>query len=245
MKDTAKPFLPPLIKTKSEVIERRAVGIKTFPVGSEYNDKLRREVQHLPELHFLCLKLLFRLLAIFNVDTGSVPSCYVPPLIFKRISADQKAAIRTVVPQQPRFDLMGRPAEKFFIFFDEIPFTIIWMNKINSRWGEQLIGIDTEILDRYAIGVDWVSIRPKHKDLLWHEDKNLPDLHFLCLKLLFRLLALFYIEINSSPIQQSSVAGMGLFGATEEPAVHSISVRNPLTELTGAAGAQTGGPDSP
>src|SRR5271168_3234533 len=183
MKVTAKSFPLPLIETKAEVIEQGAVGIKTLPVGSEYSDKLRREVQHLPEFHLLFLKLLFRLLTLFNVDTGAVPSCYVPPLIFKGTSADQKASIRTIVPQHPHFDLMGRPTEEFFIFFDEIPFTIIGMNKINSRWGEQLIDVDTEILERYAIGVEWLSIRPKYKDLCWRKVQNLPKLHFLCLKL--------------------------------------------------------------
>src|SRR5437879_11655347 len=73
MKVTSRASLPPLIKTKAEVIERDAVGIKTFAVGSEYPNKLRRKVQHLPELHFLCLKLLFRLLALFNIEINSYP----------------------------------------------------------------------------------------------------------------------------------------------------------------------------
>src|SRR5438445_4370899 len=45
--------LPPLFKTKADVIEPNAVGIKTFTIGSKYRNLLRREVQHLPELHFL------------------------------------------------------------------------------------------------------------------------------------------------------------------------------------------------
>ena len=45
--------LPPLFKTKADVIERNAVGTKTFTTGSKYRNLLRREVQHLTELHFL------------------------------------------------------------------------------------------------------------------------------------------------------------------------------------------------
>jgi len=39
--------LPPLFKTKADVIEPNAVGIKTFATRSEYSNLLRRKVQHL------------------------------------------------------------------------------------------------------------------------------------------------------------------------------------------------------
>src|SRR5229473_109785 len=45
--------LLPLFKTNAVVIERNAVGIKTFTTGSIYPHLLGREVQHLPELCFL------------------------------------------------------------------------------------------------------------------------------------------------------------------------------------------------
>src|SRR6201993_852509 len=210
------PSLHPLIKSSAKVIERGAINVKTFEIGAEHPRELRGMVQNLSELHFLRLKLLFRLLAIFNVDTGAVPSTYVALFVLKRIVAEQKAPIRTVVPKQPRFDLMWHPVDKSFSFFEEIPFTIIRMNKTNSRWGEQLIDVDTEILERYAISVEWVSIRLKYKDLCWREVENLPEFCFLSLKLLFRPLALFNIEINSYPIQHSSVAVPERFGATKE-----------------------------
>src|ERR1700733_13202397 len=61
-------YLPPLFKTKAEVIERIAVGIKTFTSGSNNRNLLRREVQHLTELHFLLPDLFLGLLALRDVD---------------------------------------------------------------------------------------------------------------------------------------------------------------------------------
>jgi hypothetical protein len=44
--------LPPLFKTKAEVIEPNAIDIKTFTTGFNYRNLLGRQVQNLPELHF-------------------------------------------------------------------------------------------------------------------------------------------------------------------------------------------------
>src|SRR5947208_1817806 len=60
--------LPPLIKTKADVIERNAIGIKTFTIGSKYRNLLGREVQDLTELHFLLPDLFLGRLALSDVD---------------------------------------------------------------------------------------------------------------------------------------------------------------------------------
>src|ERR1700722_17248401 len=60
--------LPPLFKTNADVIEPHAVGIKTFTTGSKYRNVLRREVQHLPELHFLLPDHLLGGLPLRDVD---------------------------------------------------------------------------------------------------------------------------------------------------------------------------------
>src|SRR5882724_10878350 len=59
--------LPPLFKTKADVVEPNAVGIKTFATRSEYSNKLRNEVDYLTELRFLLADLVFRPLALGNV----------------------------------------------------------------------------------------------------------------------------------------------------------------------------------
>src|SRR5258708_32554100 len=46
-------YLLPLFKSKAEVIEQSAVGIKPFTTGSKYRNLLGRDVQDLPKLHFL------------------------------------------------------------------------------------------------------------------------------------------------------------------------------------------------
>src|SRR5580704_16077039 len=59
--------LPPLFKTKADVIEHYAVGIKTFASRSEYSNKLRNEVDYLTEFRFLPADFVFRQLAVSNV----------------------------------------------------------------------------------------------------------------------------------------------------------------------------------
>src|SRR6202043_3251596 len=68
MNERAPSFsLPPRIKTKAGVVERNAIGIQTFAVGSVYGNKLRREVQHLPEFCFLFPDLFLGRLALGDV----------------------------------------------------------------------------------------------------------------------------------------------------------------------------------
>src|SRR5438132_1359759 len=71
-------FLPPLFKTKADVIERNAVGIKTFTTGSTYRNLLGREVHHLTELQF------------------PLPDLFLGPLLFAQVEDEHDAFVRTV-----------------------------------------------------------------------------------------------------------------------------------------------------
>src|SRR5260370_41596035 len=68
MNSRGKAPLPPFIETDAQVNERAAVYIETFAVGTENRDKLRREVQHLPELHFTSAQFLLCLFTFSDVD---------------------------------------------------------------------------------------------------------------------------------------------------------------------------------
>src|SRR5258707_1537021 len=59
--------LPPLFKTKAEVIESNAVDIKTFAIRSEHSNMLWHEVDYLTELCFLFPDFIFCLLALGNI----------------------------------------------------------------------------------------------------------------------------------------------------------------------------------
>src|SRR6266481_10070797 len=85
--------LPPLLKSKAEVIERDAVYKETFAVGTEYTNKLWREVDYLTELRFLLADLVFRPLAIFDVSRDSIPLDDVSIFISEGHSAVQLPAI--------------------------------------------------------------------------------------------------------------------------------------------------------
>src|SRR5258708_35295709 len=61
---SARAPLQPLIKANAEVIEHHAIGVKTFAAGTEYRNKLGREIHDLSDLtlslpdHRFCLALL-------------------------------------------------------------------------------------------------------------------------------------------------------------------------------------------
>src|SRR5579862_8995821 len=63
--------LPPLLKTKANVIKPDAVAIKAFTTGSKYSNLLRREVQHLTEFQFLLPNLLLGRLTLSDVDDSA------------------------------------------------------------------------------------------------------------------------------------------------------------------------------
>src|SRR6266849_6920058 len=61
-------YLLPFFKTKADVIEPNAVGIKTFATRSEYSNLLRRTVQHLLEFHFTSAQFLLCSFTLSDVD---------------------------------------------------------------------------------------------------------------------------------------------------------------------------------
>jgi hypothetical protein len=61
---------------------------------------------------------------------------------------------------------MGSPIEEPRLSFTEKALTIIWMNEINSRLGSPLVDVDTKVIKRYTISVEWISVRPKNTDML-------------------------------------------------------------------------------
>ena len=65
---TAIRTLSPFFKANAEVIEHDAVGIKTFAVRSKYCNKLRCEVQNLPELRFTSAQFLLCSFTLSDVD---------------------------------------------------------------------------------------------------------------------------------------------------------------------------------
>ena len=72
---------PPLFETKTEIIEHDAVGIKAFTIGPIYRNMLRREVQNLPELHFL------------------LPDLFLGALLFAQVEDEHDALVRTLKPR--------------------------------------------------------------------------------------------------------------------------------------------------
>src|SRR3984885_4082169 len=72
---------PPLFQTKTEVIEHDAVGVKAFTIRPVHRNKLRRQVQNLPELPFLLSDL------------------FLGPLLFAQVEGEHDAVVSTFKPR--------------------------------------------------------------------------------------------------------------------------------------------------
>src|SRR6266446_728594 len=71
MNFSGKAPLPPFIETDAKVIEPNSVHMELFAVGTENRHKLRREVQHLPELNFTSAQFLLCSFTLSDVDYSS------------------------------------------------------------------------------------------------------------------------------------------------------------------------------
>src|SRR5260370_11555776 len=96
--------LLPLCKTNAVVIERNAVGIKTFTTGSIYPHLLGREVQNLPELCFLPADPFFGSLALGDVRHRP-DKLEGARLVFHCVSHDVDMLDRIVGQQEPIFQI--------------------------------------------------------------------------------------------------------------------------------------------
>lgn len=72
-RNRALKFLPPPLKSKTEVVEQDAVGVKTLAIWSEYGNKLGYEIKDLPKPRFLFADFVFCPLAIFDVGKDAIP----------------------------------------------------------------------------------------------------------------------------------------------------------------------------
>src|SRR6266478_6675902 len=100
--------LLPLFKTNAVVIERNAVGIKTFTTGSIDPHLLGREVQNLPELCFLPPDPFFGSLALGDIRHRP-DKLKVARLIFHCVGHDVNILDRIVGQQEPIFQIAILP----------------------------------------------------------------------------------------------------------------------------------------
>ncbi len=71
MNKPARVDAPPFLKGKTEIIERCLICINTSAIRSQNRNLLRREIQNLSKLAFALPDLLFRLLALGDIDYGA------------------------------------------------------------------------------------------------------------------------------------------------------------------------------
>src|SRR5260370_7138289 len=98
---------------------------------------------------------------------------------------------------------MWRAFEKLALSLAEKLFAILWMKEtISGGLGSPSVHVDTQILERHAIGMEWSSIRRKDSEVLRHEVQHLPELRFTSPPFLlssFPLRDVYYIPTTSKP----------------------------------------------
>src|SRR5260370_24650909 len=88
--------LTPLVESDAVIRERDSVRIQALGLGSQDADKLGRETQDLPKLHFLLFKFLFGLLALIYVRKQGIPPNNRAVLITLRSPTYVKPTVDTV-----------------------------------------------------------------------------------------------------------------------------------------------------
>ena len=89
-------MLLPFLERRADVSERYAVRVKTLSLGSEHGHHLRRQVQYLPELPLLFLKLLFCLFTFLDVGENHIPPNNTALRIARRPTMGAKPVVHPV-----------------------------------------------------------------------------------------------------------------------------------------------------
>src|SRR6266849_1129500 len=93
---------------------------------------------------------------------------------------------------------MWRAFEKLALSLAEKLFAILWMKEtISGGFGSPSVHVDTQILERHAIGIEWGSIRRKDSEVLRHEVQHLPELCFTSAQFLLCSLTLSDVDYSS------------------------------------------------
>ena len=96
-----------------------------------------------------------------------------------------------------------------------------------------------KILEKLAIGGIEFTVRSQNRNQTIYPVNCRPRISFAFPKDILDALELFNIQSHANPQQQRSIVCPERFGASEEPAVVSLSVTDPVIVLTALARAQT------
>ena len=98
---------------------------------------------------------------------------------------------------------MWRAFEKLALSLAEKLFAILWMKEtISGGFGSPSVHVDTQILERHAIGMEWGSIRRKDSEVLRHEVQHLPELHFTSAPFLLCLFTFSDVDYSTGVLNE-------------------------------------------
>src|ERR1700751_3232463 len=139
--------LAPLFETRTEVVERDAVGVKAFTFGSVYHNVLRRQVHNLPELHFTSAQFLLCLSTLSDVDHGPHQFTQVPVCVQDRMTGGPDVPDSPDGVNEAHFEFeIHFVADRSVELFPDRGLRLNWLDPLKKCFGkwEWLHGIETQ-----------------------------------------------------------------------------------------------------
>src|SRR6202163_2171301 len=224
--------LTPLVESDAEIRERDSVRIQTLGLGSQYADKLGREIQNLAEFTLALAQRACEDLVLRDVDPGSdEPLGHSavcrwradPPDVTNRL-------VRTHDPLRKIESAMLRQHRPNFLR-DEI--SVVRMHERHVFRDGRCVLRRIEAVDREQLRRPVLKARRGERPASrMRESLSLRQVEL-------GLLALLNIEVNPDPILHCSIGRSERLDAAEEPAVMAFGVTNAKTHLARTACLQT------
>jgi hypothetical protein len=130
------------------------------------------------------LEVFFRLLAIFNVGPGQVPTRYRSLIIEQRFPTNEKPTITPIASSKARFCFPGLSVGDGSITYLAIILYVVWMKAVGYGFDKELSWRQAMIVTGSLIAVKSLSICTKNNDVLRNRVDKLLQLPFRLLSII-------------------------------------------------------------
>src|ERR1700681_1644010 len=217
--------LTPLVESDAEIRERDSVRIQTLGLGSQYADKLGREIQNLAEFTFALAQRVCEDLVLRDVDPGSDEPLGHSAVCRWRADAPDvtNRLVRTHDPLRKIESAMLRQHRPNFLR-DEI--SVVRMHERHVFLEGRCFLRRIEAVDREQLRRPVLKARRGERPA-----SRMREPLSLC-QVELGLLAFVDVEVDPDPVEERALVPSERLRATQEPAVIALSVPNSTTRLS-------------
>jgi hypothetical protein len=185
--------------------------------GSDDLLKHRRFVDFFPQGHVFQTEPVFRLLTIFDIRSGDVPTRDLPFFAVQWVVPGQELAIASITLAQPHLQLECCAMRDSASRISGYPLPVIGMNEFGVVAGNRALEFlpplpksQSKVFEQNAIGVKPFAVRSEHGNKLRREVQNLPKARLLFADLVFRTLTIGDIGYRSDEFAISGCIGQNV-----------------------------------